>query len=139
MEESKKFPSHTTSHAPPLLQTSLGPASENRIPSSVVHALPSEKVKQPPSGSIPNYSSSGHVYAGNTPNLPYQLPQDDTRTSIISGMSDNNYSGRDSSQTFLPKVDPGRVLTEKASNASSKYSQGTRAALPSFFLHSFPC
>ncbi|KAI4374795.1 hypothetical protein MLD38_012748 [Melastoma candidum] len=39
MEESKKFPSHTTSHAPPSLQANSGP-------SAAVHVLPLDKLPQ---------------------------------------------------------------------------------------------
>lgn len=134
MEESKKFPSHTTSYLPHLSQPSFAATAENRgmvpvVP--VVRTITSDKVNQSPlsSGVIPVASATANVSSGSS--VPYQLPRSDIRTSTASSGISNSHIGRDSSSMLLPKVDQANNVNQAGPHISTKPSQATYANQPS--------
>ncbi|KAF8017422.1 hypothetical protein BT93_H2559 [Corymbia citriodora subsp. variegata] len=131
MEESKKFPSHTTSYLPHSSQPSFGATAENRGMAPIVRTFPLDKVKQSPlaSGVIPVSSATANLSSGSS--VPYQLPRSEIRTSTtVSGIS-NSHIGRDSSAMLLPKVDQANNVNHAGPHILTKPSQATYANQPS--------
>ncbi|KAH7844718.1 hypothetical protein Vadar_030942 [Vaccinium darrowii] len=113
MEKSEEFSLRTGPQSSQRLQTNLGTTAESRGASHATRMFSSDKPNHGPASSL------GHVTAGTSTSLPYQLPASEIRTSVASTGLPPSLLGRDSSTTASPKVDRQHVRLDPRSNGSS--------------------
>ncbi|XP_031402142.1 uncharacterized protein LOC116211765 isoform X1 [Punica granatum] len=136
MEESKKYPIHTTTYMSHPLQGSFSVGTDNNRGTLPARTFQSDKPSQPPisaggilgSPSLGNVASStlANFCAGNSTSMTYHFGPSEARTSTISSALPVGHSVKDSSSVAVPKVEgPPDVVEIGSIPSRTSIVQGT--------------